>query len=129
VPQTIFSERGLALVGVPWPWAMALKLVRYAKKDPEDCAAILRLGSSQRGFRWTVSGLERWLSERCWPMQYSMYQPQKKAQLRERLQDAIGRAYRELQPLLQPPPLPVPSSSLLFAPLQQANKVIPAYFL
>ncbi|KAN0111862.1 hypothetical protein V8E52_008068 [Russula decolorans] len=81
---TIFSERGLALVAVPWPWAVALKLVRYAKRDPEDCGAVLRLGSFQRGYRWTVDVLERWLSERCWPMQYSKYPPQKKAQLRER---------------------------------------------
>jgi hypothetical protein len=133
VPQTIFNERGLALVAVPWPWAMALKLVRYAKKDPEDCAAILRLGSSQRGFRWTVPGLERWISERCWPMQYSSYQPQQKAQLRERLQDAITRAYRELLPLPPPPPPVLHSSSSLsslsFAPLQRANHNIPLYFL
>jgi hypothetical protein len=74
---------------------MALKLVHYAEEDPEDCAAIMRLGSFQRGFHWTVSGLEMWLSERCWPMQYSKYEPQQKAQLRERLQDAITRAYRE----------------------------------
>jgi hypothetical protein len=97
---TIFSERGLALVAVPWPWAVALKLVRYAKKDPEDCAAVLRLGAFQRGYRWTVDVLERWLSERCWPMQYSQYPPQKKAQLRERLKDALARAFPEPQPQL-----------------------------
>jgi len=42
-PQTIFNGRGLALVAVPWPWAMTLKLVRYEKKDPDHpprlCAA------------------------------------------------------------------------------------------
>jgi len=97
---TVFSERGLALVAVPWPWAVALKLVRYAKKDPEDCAAVLRLGAFQRGFRWTVDVLEHWLSERCWPMRYSLYSPQRKAQLRERLKDALARAFPEPQPLL-----------------------------
>jgi hypothetical protein len=85
---------------VPWPWAVALKLVRYAKKDPEDCGAVLRLGSFQRGYRWTVDVLERWLSERCWPMQYSKYPPQHKAQLRERLKDALARAFPEPQPQL-----------------------------
>ncbi|KAI0272031.1 hypothetical protein BGY98DRAFT_922408 [Russula aff. rugulosa BPL654] len=102
-PLTIFSERGLALVAVPWPWAVALKLVRYAKKDPDDCGAILRLGSLQRGYRWTVDVLERWLSERCWPMRYSDYPPQRKAQLRERLKDALARAFPASQPQPQLP--------------------------
>jgi len=31
LPLTIFDECGLALIAVPWPWAIALKLVRYAK--------------------------------------------------------------------------------------------------
>jgi len=92
-PQTIFNGRGLALVAVPWPWAMALKLVRYEKKDPDDCAAIIRLGFAQRGIRWTVAGLEQWISDRCWPMGYSNYQPPQKAQLRQRIQDAIARAF------------------------------------
>jgi hypothetical protein len=102
-PLTIFSERGLAIVAVPWPWAVALKLVRYAKKDPDDCGAVLRLGSLQRGYRWTVDVLERWLSERCWPMQYAKYPPQQKAQLRERLKDALARAFPASQPQPQLP--------------------------
>lgn len=76
---------------------MALKLVRYSKKDPDDCGAILRVGSLQRGYRWTVDVLERWLSIRCWPMQFSEYPPQQKAQLRERLKDALARAFPEPQ--------------------------------
>jgi len=63
-PQTIFNGRGPTLVAVLWPWAMALKLVRY-KKDPDDCAAIICLGFAQRGIRWTVAGLEQWISDRC----------------------------------------------------------------
>lgn len=94
-PQTIFNERGLQLVAVPWPWAMALKLVRYAKQDPVDCAAVLRLGFAQRGIRWTLAGLEQWIMERCWPMGYSGYQPPQRAQLRERIQDALMRAFPE----------------------------------
>ena len=94
IPQTIFSERGLALVAVPWPWAVALKLVRYLKQDPTDCAAVLRLGSAQRGIRWTVDALEKWLAERCWPMNYAAYDAAQKLQLRQRLQDALGRAFQ-----------------------------------
>ena len=92
VPQTIFNERGLALVAVPWPWANALKLVRYAKQDPIDCAAVLRLGVAQRGIRWTLAGLEQWIMERCWPVGYTGYQPPQKQQFRQRIQDALNRA-------------------------------------
>jgi hypothetical protein len=128
--QTIFDERGLSLVAVPWPWAIALKLVRYSKKDPEDCGAILRFGSSQRGIRWNVAGLEMWLSERCWPMQYSKYGPRQKAQLRERLEDAITRAYREqLELPLLPPLQSSSSSSFAPEPRQRTNHDIPLYFL
>jgi hypothetical protein len=91
--QTIFNARGLALVAVPWPWAMALKLVRYQKKDPVDCAAVLRLGVAQRGIRWTLDGLEQWIMERCWPMGYTDYSPPQRQQLRERMQDALNRAF------------------------------------
>jgi len=93
VPQSIFSERGLALVAVPWPWAIAFKLVRYAKQDPTDCAAVLRLVVAQRGIYWTLAGLEQWIMERCWPMGYMGYQPPQEQQLRQRIQEALNRAF------------------------------------
>ena len=93
VPQTIFNGRGLALVAVPWPWAVALKLARYTKQDPVDRAAVLRLGLVQRGIRWTLAGLEQWIMERCWPMGYTSFQAQQKQQLRQRIQDALNRAF------------------------------------
>ncbi|KAI0300703.1 hypothetical protein B0F90DRAFT_1817456 [Multifurca ochricompacta] len=114
VPQTIFSERGLALVAVPWPWAIALKLVRYAKQDPADCAAILRLGFAQRGIRWTLAGLEQWISERCWPMGYSGYQPPQRAQLRQRIQDAITRAFPDNSLSSHRPPARMTSETSLY---------------
>ncbi|KAH9974907.1 hypothetical protein BGW80DRAFT_1457865 [Lactifluus volemus] len=92
-PQTIFNERGLRLVAVPWPWAVALKLVRYEKNDPPDCAAVLRLGFKERGICWTLQSMEQWISERCWPMGYSDYQPPQREKLRHRIQDALRRAF------------------------------------
>jgi hypothetical protein len=92
-PQTIFDSQGLALVAVPWPWAMALKLIRYEKQDPADCAAVLRLGVAQHGIRWTCEGIEQWITEFCWPMRYDDYTAQKRQQLRERIQDALDRAF------------------------------------
>jgi len=78
---------------MPWPWAMRLKLVCYEKKDPDNCGVIIRLGFAQRCIRWTVASLEQWIEDRCWPMGYSNYQPLQKAQLRQRIQDAIARAF------------------------------------
>ena len=57
--QTIFGQRGPALVAVPWPWVITRKLVRRAKQDPIDCAVVLRLGVVQRGIRWSFAGLEQ----------------------------------------------------------------------
>ena len=59
VPQTIFSERGLPHVAVPWPWAVALKLGGHAKQDPADCAAVLCPGVAQHTIRWTLAELEQ----------------------------------------------------------------------
>ena len=55
---------------VLWPWAIALKLMRYAKQDPIVCVAVLRLGVAQRGIHWSLAGLEQWIMERCWSMGY-----------------------------------------------------------
>ncbi|KAF8258644.1 hypothetical protein EI94DRAFT_1754022 [Lactarius quietus] len=138
VPQTIFNERGLALVAVPWAWALALKLVRYAKQDPVDCAAVLRLGFSQRGIRWTLAGLEQWIMERCWPMGYSGYQPPQRAQLRQRMQDALTRAFPDgtqslpslpssSLPSSSPPSLSLPSSPLsLLSSLPSLSSSLPS---
>ena len=57
--NTIYSSPGLALIGVSWSWAVALKLVRYQKDDPADIAAILRFASQMKGYRWTRQRRER----------------------------------------------------------------------
>ena len=82
--KTILSKRGLTLVAVPWPWVIALKLVRYAKQDTTHCAAVLRLGIAQRGIRWTLAGLDQWIMERCGPMGHTGYKPPQRQQLRQR---------------------------------------------
>jgi hypothetical protein len=66
--------------------------VRYAKQDPIDCA-VLHLGLAPRGIRWMLAGLEQWIMERCWPMSYAGYQLPQKQQLRQRIQDALNRAF------------------------------------
>jgi len=93
VLQTTFNERGLSLVTVPWPWAIALKLVCYVKQDPTDCAVVLRLGVAQRSIWWTLAGLEQWIMERCWPMGNAAYQPPQKQHLRQRIQDTLNRVF------------------------------------
>jgi hypothetical protein len=73
IPQAIFNDYVLRLVAVPWPWAVALKLVRFEKQDPADFAAVLRLGFAQRGVFWTIPVMKQWKTERCWPMRYTEY--------------------------------------------------------
>jgi hypothetical protein len=41
--RTLFSAPGLRLIAVAWPWALAFKLVCYAKDDLADACAIVRL--------------------------------------------------------------------------------------
>lgn len=69
-------------------------MVRHAKQDPIDCAAeLLHLGVAQRDIHWTPAGLEHRVMEQCWPMVYAGYQLPQKEQLRQRIPDALNRAY------------------------------------
>ncbi|TFY79677.1 hypothetical protein EWM64_g4338 [Hericium alpestre] len=90
--NTIYSSPGLLLVGVTWAWGLALKFVRYQKDDPGDVAAMLRLAYWQRGIKWDVDSLEKWMTAICWPMGYSSYPHPKVETLRKRLHHAIALA-------------------------------------
>ncbi|KAI0738270.1 hypothetical protein C8Q80DRAFT_1222555 [Daedaleopsis nitida] len=97
--NTIFTSPGLVLVGVSWPWAVALKLVRYEKHDPHDIASILRLGHRQRNVRWTRTLLEGWLTNICSAMGYNAYSPWLMEATRQKMRHAIALAYQnEPQP-------------------------------
>jgi hypothetical protein len=85
--ECFFSERGLALVAVPWYWGVALKAARYSKDDPVDCAAIMHR-------QLAVSDLEWWLLTRCWPMKFEKYPWDRRVQLQAILQDMILRESR-----------------------------------
>jgi hypothetical protein len=91
--EMFFSERGLALVAVPWYWGVALKVARYSKNDPDDCAAILHFARLQHGMhrQLAVPDLEWWLFTRCWPMQFAKYPPDRRVQLQVILLDIIRR--------------------------------------
>ncbi|THH15414.1 hypothetical protein EW146_g5057 [Bondarzewia mesenterica] len=95
--NTIFSAPGLLLVSVSWPWAVALKFVRYQKDDPVDIAAMLRLGHHQAKVRWSRAILEEWVTRWCWPMGYSSYPPPHLESLRQRMRHAIGLAYGQIR--------------------------------
>ncbi|KAI0086055.1 hypothetical protein BDY19DRAFT_996241 [Irpex rosettiformis] len=90
--NTVYESRGLRLVGVSWSWAVALKLVRYKKDDPEDIAAILKLGTQLKGLQWTRQIMEEWLLNMCSPMGYANYQQPQIDSTREKMRDAVKRA-------------------------------------
>lgn len=108
----VFESQGLVLVAVSWSWAVALKLIRYQKDDPNDIAAILKLGTQMRGCKWTVEVFEGWLNKFCSPMGYKYYPPQELAKNRAKMQDAIKRAQQLnwglAATVYQPPPTLVP---------------------
>lgn len=104
--NTIYSSRGLQLIGVSWSWAVALKLVRYQKDDPQDIAAILKLGTQFKGLQWTRRMLEDWVLNMCSPMGYSRYSPEEIAKTRRKMQDAIQRAQAITWPSQVPAALP-----------------------
>jgi len=93
MPQTIFSEWGLALIAVLWPWAIALKLVCYMKQDLTNCATVLCLSIAQHSIRWTLAGLKQQIMEHCWPMGYMGYQPSQKQQHCKHIQDALNHVF------------------------------------
>ena len=50
------NKKIMTLRGMPGSFCSALG--RYAKQDPVDCVAVLRLGVAQYGIRWTLASLE-----------------------------------------------------------------------
>jgi len=117
--NTVYQSRGLQLIGVSWSWAVALKLVRYQKDDPQDIAAILKLGSQIKGLQWTRQIMEDWLLNMCSPMGYKHY-PLEQIQLtRQKMRDAVQRAQGLAWPSHQasvPPSLSAPSAMTLERP-------------
>ncbi|KAI0764162.1 hypothetical protein BD413DRAFT_483165 [Trametes elegans] len=93
VQNTLFASPGLVLLGVSWPWAVALKLVRYQKHDPQDIAHILRLGRRTRRVQWSRATMERWLVEMCSPMGYTNYSPWQMEVTRQKMRHAISLAF------------------------------------
>ena len=95
--NTVYTSPGLTLIGVSWSWAVALKLVRYAKDDPTDIAAILALGYRLKQIPWTREVLEAWIKQRCRAMNYDSYSPEDLEKTRAKMRDAVTRTQRLLQ--------------------------------
>ena len=89
--NTVYKSAGLVLIGVSWSWAVALKLVRYAKDDPTDIAAILALGYRLNAIPWTREVLESWIKLRCKAMNYDSYSPADLELTRRKMRDAVLR--------------------------------------
>ncbi|KAI0795946.1 hypothetical protein C8Q75DRAFT_690868, partial [Abortiporus biennis] len=89
VQNTVFEAPGLRLIGVSWSWAVALKLVRFKKDDPQDIAYILDLGRKMKGMQWSRHTLEGWLMTMCSAMNYAAYSPTQREETREKMRKAI----------------------------------------
>jgi len=88
--NTVYSSPYLRLIAVPWSWAVAFKLVRYAKYDPFDIACILARGRKiQAVGQWDLPCVEQWLRDCCAYMGYCSYSPRRLQVMRTRIQHAI----------------------------------------
>ncbi|KAF9002140.1 hypothetical protein BDQ17DRAFT_550163 [Cyathus striatus] len=89
--HTIFTSPNglLTLVSVTPFWAVALKLVRYTKWDPGDVCLLLRNGTILSQVQWTPEMLETWLFRHCWEMGYKHYPPERKREMRLRIENAL----------------------------------------
>jgi hypothetical protein len=92
--MTVFSAPGLRLIAVPWLWAIALKLVRYQKRDPSDIAAILRMAKVHLPHvQLTAQFLQTALVRYCQPMyQPYMHMPTHMQTWAARIDDALRLA-------------------------------------
>ena len=96
--NTLFASPHLILVGVPWHWTVALKLVRFKESDQRDIACILRMVQPPRVSHplstegWTPAVLEGWLRYACSGMCYHVYTPDQYARMTECIRRAIALA-------------------------------------
>lgn len=96
----LFASQHLVLVGVPWHWAVSLKLVRFKESDQRDIACILRMVQPPRVSHplstegWTPAVLEGWLRYACSGMCYHVYTPDQYARMTECIRWAIALAQR-----------------------------------
>ncbi|KII84935.1 hypothetical protein PLICRDRAFT_57436 [Plicaturopsis crispa FD-325 SS-3] len=110
--NTIYSSPGLALIAVAPFWGVALKMVRYAKDDPEDIKEMLIHGTRMNGVQWAPHILEKWLLTNCWPMGYMNYPSEQIKTMREKITHAVTQAcstppsHSSAYPQAAPPPPP-----------------------
>jgi hypothetical protein len=91
--RTLFSALGLRLLAVSWPWALAFKLARYAKDDPADARAIVRLLYWRYEQKYAdARTLEAWVVRECAAMGYAGWAEERRSEMRARLWDAVRRA-------------------------------------
>ncbi|KAF9556129.1 hypothetical protein CPC08DRAFT_614287, partial [Agrocybe pediades] len=80
----------LELVSIPPYWMVALKLVRWGRRDWGDVGVLLRNGTLLSNTKWTAATLIAWLESNCWAMGYAKWDERKKMEMDERITQAIA---------------------------------------
>ncbi|ESK87548.1 hypothetical protein Moror_1997 [Moniliophthora roreri MCA 2997] len=88
---TVFVSKNkmLSIINVTPAWAVALKLVRYAKWDPTDISLLLMNGTDLSNTHWTVDVVKRWLTQDCAAMNYQYYDAARTMQMHARIEHAV----------------------------------------
>ena len=123
--NTVFvsPNTSLTLVSVSPLWAIALKLVRYTRRDAYDICLILR---DARGTSWTPNLIEEWIEKYCWPMGYSSYDRTKRTEFRQRTKHVVELVDSLKRPIPEQPSMSEMTRRLEQLPFRPSNQPSPA---
>ncbi|KAJ8091593.1 hypothetical protein PM082_020823 [Marasmius tenuissimus] len=89
---TVFtsSNKKLTIINVTPAWAVALKLIRYAKWDPGDISLLLMNGTNLAKVHWTAQVVKSWIHKDCSAMGYERWDPTRLADMYKKIEHAVN---------------------------------------
>ncbi|KAK1219547.1 hypothetical protein PQX77_017735 [Marasmius sp. AFHP31] len=89
---TVFTSRNkkLTIINVTPAWAVALKLIRYAKWDPGDISLILMNGTNLAKVHWTTQVVKTWIHKDCSAMGYERWDQTRIADMDKKIEHAVN---------------------------------------
>ncbi|KAG7085391.1 hypothetical protein E1B28_002953 [Marasmius oreades] len=88
---TVYTSKNkkLSIVNVTPAWAVALKLVRYAKWDPGDISLLLMNGTNLSKVHWTTKVIKKWLIDECSAMSYHKWDANRLLDMQSKIEHAV----------------------------------------
>ncbi|KAL0576189.1 hypothetical protein V5O48_005787 [Marasmius crinis-equi] len=88
---TVFTSKNskLTIINVTPAWAVALKIVRYAKWDPGDISLLLMNGTNLAKVHWTTKTIKLWLRKDCAAMNYEHWDAARLLDMERKIDHAV----------------------------------------